>query len=249
MEEVNQKAMWVSARFRSKNSGTSPADPSCKLCGDPTAPADPSCKLCGDPTEDASHFISCCSALESERVCPCFFKNIIFFIITSYLGSELKERALESLSNSPSQSFTATYCLHTQYCLDFAYLPVCTSYNCGCKQVYLLNLKIQFWGGHLQVSKYFSAYFHCLCLNWICCCVCPQSLCSIFAHSLTGSTAFFNAYFGRGTGHILLDDLLCNGSETRLIDCPRYTGQGIGTYDYCQNGHGEDAGVRCMPRK
>ena len=29
-------------------------------------PADPLCKLCGDPTEDASHFISCCSALEKE---------------------------------------------------------------------------------------------------------------------------------------------------------------------------------------
>ena len=41
-------------RFRSRNNGISPADPSCKLCG--------------DPTEDASHFISCCLALESERV-------------------------------------------------------------------------------------------------------------------------------------------------------------------------------------
>ena len=42
------------ARFRSRSNGTSPADPSCKLCG--------------DPTEDASHFISCCLALERERV-------------------------------------------------------------------------------------------------------------------------------------------------------------------------------------
>ena len=42
------------ARFRSRSNGTSPADPSCKLCG--------------DPTEDASHFISCCPALERERV-------------------------------------------------------------------------------------------------------------------------------------------------------------------------------------
>ena len=40
------------ARFQSRSNGTSPADLSCKLCG--------------DLTEDASHFISCCPALEKE---------------------------------------------------------------------------------------------------------------------------------------------------------------------------------------
>ena len=65
----------------------------------------------------------------------------------------------------------------------------------------------------------------------------------------TGSTPFYNAFFGRGTGPILLDDLLCNGREARIIDCPRSTSQGIGTYDFCPNGHGEDAGVRCVERK
>ena len=65
----------------------------------------------------------------------------------------------------------------------------------------------------------------------------------------TGSRAYYNAFFGRGTGPILLDDLLCTGSEARLIDCPRFTSQGIGTYDFCPNGHGEDAGVRCVERK
>ena len=65
----------------------------------------------------------------------------------------------------------------------------------------------------------------------------------------TGSTPFYNAFFGHGTGPILLDDLLCTGSEARIIDCPRFTSQGIGTYDFCPNGHGEDAGVRCVPRK
>ena len=64
-----------------------------------------------------------------------------------------------------------------------------------------------------------------------------------------GSTAFYNAYFGRGTGPILLDDLQCGGSETRIINCPRYRSQGIGTYDGCYNGHGDDAGVRCMQCK
>ena len=60
-----------------------------------------------------------------------------------------------------------------------------------------------------------------------------------------GAIIFSNAYFGRGTGPILLDDLLCTGSEARLVDCPRYTSQGIGTYDFCF-GHYDDAGVRCM---
>ena len=65
----------------------------------------------------------------------------------------------------------------------------------------------------------------------------------------TGAVAYSNAYFGRGTGPILLDDLLCTGSETRLIDCPRSTSQGVGTFDNCPNGHGEDAGVKCATRK
>ena len=59
-----------------------------------------------------------------------------------------------------------------------------------------------------------------------------------------GAVAYYNAYFGRGTGPILLDDLLCTGSEARLVDC---THDGIGNYDYCYRLHGEDAGVRCQP--
>ena len=69
------------------------------------------------------------------------------------------------------------------------------------------------------------------------------------AITTTGAVAYSNAYFGRGTGPILLDDLLCTGREVRLIDCPRYTGRGIGTYDSCPRGHGADAGVRCQQRK
>ena len=72
---------------------------------------------------------------------------------------------------------------------------------------------------------------------------------SYFICTCTGSMAFFNAYFGHGTGPILLDDLLCTGSEARLIECPRSISLGIGTFDFCPNGHGEDAGVRCVQRK
>ena len=67
--------------------------------------------------------------------------------------------------------------------------------------------------------------------------------------TFTGSTPYYNAYFGRGTGPILLDDLVCSGFETRIINCPRLSSQGIGTYDSCLNGHGDDAGVRCVQRK
>ena len=42
-----------------------------------------------------------------------------------------------------------------------------------------------------------------------------------------------------GTGQIVLDDLRCTGSESRLIDCPH---GGLGNHN-CD--HSQDAGVRC----
>ena len=54
-----------------------------------------------------------------------------------------------------------------------------------------------------------------------------------------GAVAYSSAYFGRGTGPILLDDVACSGYESRLTSC-RYDSY---TYD-C--GHYEDAGVRCQ---
>ena len=52
-----------------------------------------------------------------------------------------------------------------------------------------------------------------------------------------GAIARTNAYFGQGTVPILLDDLRCTNTESRLIDCP-YT-----AIDNCV--HSEDAGVTC----
>lgn len=54
-----------------------------------------------------------------------------------------------------------------------------------------------------------------------------------------GALAFRTAFFGQGTGRILLDNLGCNGAENRLVDCPH---NGIGI-ENCV--HAEDAGLRC----
>ena len=53
-----------------------------------------------------------------------------------------------------------------------------------------------------------------------------------------GVTVYTSAHFGQGSGPILLDNLACSGSESRLVDC---------TYDNntADCSHSEDAGVRC----
>jgi len=59
----------------------------------------------------------------------------------------------------------------------------------------------------------------------------------------TGATAVSSALFGQGTGAILLDDVRCTGSETRLVDCPS---NGIGIHDCA---HAEDAGIICESKQ
>ena len=54
-----------------------------------------------------------------------------------------------------------------------------------------------------------------------------------------GAIARPRAYFGRGTGAILLDQVACTGTETRLVNCPSNP---LGVHD-CS--HYEDAGVTC----
>lgn len=55
-----------------------------------------------------------------------------------------------------------------------------------------------------------------------------------------GGVAFTGAYFGRGNGLILLDNVRCSGDETNLLECQH---NGVGVITYCD--HAKDAGVRC----
>ena len=59
--------------------------------------------------------------------------------------------------------------------------------------------------------------------------------------SFAGAIPFTSAYFGRGTGAILIDYVSCIGNEQFLANC---TNHGIGiTSSWC--GHDDDAGVQC----
>ena len=60
------------------------------------------------------------------------------------------------------------------------------------------------------------------------------------SYNCLGSSPLFAAYFGQGTGPIVLNHVGCTGSETRLIDCPSEA------VTSCS--HSEDAGVRCLPK-
>ena len=51
--------------------------------------------------------------------------------------------------------------------------------------------------------------------------------------------ALGGAYFGNGSGDIFLDNVVCNGTESSLLECNTNP---IGQHN-CD--HSEDAGVRC----
>ena len=55
----------------------------------------------------------------------------------------------------------------------------------------------------------------------------------------TGATAYYNAYFGAGTGPIYLDDVACTSSASQLLEC---SSRPILTHN-CD--HHADASVGC----
>ena len=59
----------------------------------------------------------------------------------------------------------------------------------------------------------------------------------------SSGTAYGSAYFGQGSGSILLDGVTCTGSESTLASCGHL---GVGVTRSCS--HSEDAGVRCSLR-
>ena len=56
-------------------------------------------------------------------------------------------------------------------------------------------------------------------------------------------TAYSNAYFGQGSGPILLDNVTCTGRVLTLANCEHL---GFNNTKNCS--HFEDAGVRCYPQ-
>ena len=67
-----------------------------------------------------------------------------------------------------------------------------------------------------------------------------MSVCVLVTQSLSiGSVALSGAYFGSGSDAILLDSVVCRGTESSLLECNTNP---IGQHN-CD--HSEDAGVRC----
>jgi len=64
-----------------------------------------------------------------------------------------------------------------------------------------------------------------------------NTICGGYDMTTTDAVAYSGARFGQGTVPILLDDLRCTNTESRLIDCPH------NRIDNCA--HSEDAGVSC----
>ena len=70
-------------------------------------------------------------------------------------------------------------------------------------------------------------------MNQVSCSICTMN--ALFIKKIV--SALGSAYFGQGSGTILLDDVQCDGTESYLTNCTHITNHNCG--------HSEDAGVRC----
>lgn len=95
-------------------------------------------------------------------------------------------------------------------------------------QMLMLMLYVANLGMLMKVAKYNNYLLLCIIFFW-------------YNVLHEDATARNGAYYGQGSGRIVLDDVTCSGYEDRLIDC---THRGIGVHD-CS--HYEDAGVVCVP--
>uniref|UniRef100_A0A1X7THR0 Receptor protein-tyrosine kinase n=1 Tax=Amphimedon queenslandica TaxID=400682 RepID=A0A1X7THR0_AMPQE len=66
-----------------------------------------------------------------------------------------------------------------------------------------------------------------------------QVVCRQLGYSIDGAVFLSRAFFGAGNGSILLDDVVCSGSEDTILQCMH---RGFGSHD-C--GHDEDVSVQC----
>ena len=64
---------------------------------------------------------------------------------------------------------------------------------------------------------------------------------SSFGFCYSGSVAYANARFGQGTGPVVLNNVVCTGTETTLLDC---SSDGLFNIGSCS--HADDAGVQCQ---
>ena len=58
-----------------------------------------------------------------------------------------------------------------------------------------------------------------------------------------GAVAVGSAFFGGGSGSILLDDVMCSGNEESLLNCSRRSNVPLLSSNCL---HSEDAGVMCQ---
>jgi hypothetical protein len=74
-----------------------------------------------------------------------------------------------------------------------------------------------------------------------------QVVCHQLGYPTSNAVAYHNAYFGPGTGPILLDDVFCLGNEKSILECDSNINPFSLINSYLHNCvHSEDAGVACL---